>query len=80
MLSVARDLAKDGYTVLLSTHDPQHALWFADRALALQEGRMLALGTPREVLTPVLLEALYGRRIELVETEQGPVLVPREVS
>ena len=80
VLSVARDLAKDGYTVLLSTHDPQHALWFADRALALQEGRMLALGTPREVLTPVLLEALYGRRIELVETEQGPVLVPREVS
>ena len=80
VLSVARDLAKDGYTVLLSTHDPQHALWFADRALALQEGRMLALGTPREVLTPALLEALYGRRIELVETEQGPVLVPREVS
>ena len=80
VLSVARDLAKDGYTVLLSTHDPQHALWFADRALALQEGRMLALGAPREVLTPVLLEALYGRRIELVETEQGPVLVPREVS
>ncbi len=80
VLSVARDLAKDGYTVLLSTHDPQHALWFADRALALQEGRMLALGGPREVLTPALLEALYGRRIELVETEQGPVLVPREVS
>ena len=80
VLSVARDLAKDGYTVLLSTHDPQHALWFADRALALQEGRMLALGAPREVLTPALLEALYGRRIELVETEQGPVLVPREVS
>ena len=32
------------------------------------------------MLTPALLEALYGRRIELVETEQGPVLVPREVS
>ena len=80
VLGVARDLAKDGYTVLLSTHDPQHALWFADRALALQEGRMLALGAPREVLTPALLEALYGRRIEQVETEQGPVLVPREVS
>ena len=80
VLQVARDLAREGYTVLLSTHDPQHALWFADRALALKEGRMLALGAPREVLTATLLEALYGRRIELVETEQGPVLVPREAS
>ena len=80
VLGVVRNLSRAGYTILLSTHDPQHALWYADRALALQEGRMLALGAPREVLTPVLLEALYGRRIELVETEQGPVLVPREVS
>ncbi len=78
VLQVARDLAREGYTVLLSTHDPQHALWFADRALALKEGRMLALGAPREVLTATLLEALYGRRIDLVETEQGPVLVPKE--
>ena len=80
VLQVARDLAREGYTVLLSTHDPQHALWFADRALALKEGRMLALGTPRKIVTADLLQQLYGRRIELVETEQGPVLVPREAS
>ena len=78
VLHVARDLAKDGYTILLSTHDPQHALWFADRALALQEGRILAQGAPREVITADLLERLYGRRIELLETAQGPVLVPKE--
>lgn len=78
VLGVARDLARAGYTVLLSTHDPQHALWFADRALALQEGLVLALGAPREVVTPDLLWKLYGRRFELVDTLQGPVLVPKE--
>ena len=78
VLGVARDLARFGYTVLLSTHDPQHALWFADRALALKDGRVLALGTPREVITPALLEELYGRRIDLLDTPQGPVLVPKE--
>ncbi len=78
VLGVARDLAREGYTVLLSTHDPQHALWFADKALALQEGRVLALGAPREVIRADLLEKLYGRRIELIETAQGPVLVPKE--
>ena len=78
VLGVARDLARAGYTVLLSTHDPQHALWFGDRALILQQGRVLALGTPREVVTPELLSTLYGRRIELTDTPQGPVLVPKE--
>ena len=78
VLGVARDLSRAGYTVLLSTHDPQHALWFGDRALALQEGRVLALGTPLEVVTPQLLSTLYGRQIELLDTAQGPVLVPKE--
>ena len=80
VLGVVRNLSRAGYTILLSTHDPQHALWYADRALALKEGRILALGTPRKIVTADLLQQLYGRRIELVETEQGPVLVPREVS
>ena len=80
VLQVARDLAREGYTVLLSTHDPQHALWFADRALALKEGQALAFGVPGEVLNAALLEALYGRRIELIQTPQGPVLVPKEAN
>ena len=78
VLGVVRDLSRAGYTILLSTHDPQHALWYADRALALKEGRMLALGKPRKIVTADLLQQLYGRRIDLVETEQGPVLVPKE--
>ena len=78
VLGVVRNLSRAGYTILLSTHDPQHALWYADRALALKEGRMLALGTPQKIVTADLLQQLYGRRIDLVETEQGPVLVPKE--
>ena len=78
VLGVARDLAQEGYTILLSTHDPQHALWYADRALALQDGRVLALGAPRQVVTSELLKQLYGRKIDLMDTAQGPVLVPKE--
>ena len=78
VLHIARDLARAGYTVLLSTHDPQHALWFADKVLALREGRMLALGPSKEIVVPELMEQLYGRRVSLVETAHGPVLVPEE--
>ena len=78
VLGVARDLSRAGYTVLLSTHDPQHALWYADRALALHEGKVLALGATREVVVPDVLQQLYGRPFALLETELGPVLVPME--
>ena len=39
---------------------------------------VLALGTPEEVVTEKTLQGLYGRRIGLVRTPQGTVLVPEE--
>ena len=76
VLSTVRELAKEGYTVLLSTHNPQHALWFADRVLALREGRVAAFGATKETLTPQLLETLYGTRVTLEQTKQGQVILP----
>ncbi len=76
VLSVVKALAQDGYTVLLSTHNPQHALWYADRVLALCDGRAAACGPTAEVLTPQLIETLYGTRAQLYETPGGSVILP----
>jgi len=43
-------LAASGISILFSTYDPDHAFLAAQRALLLAEGRVLALGTPREVI------------------------------
>ena len=77
ILQMVRRLAAGGYTVIMSTHNPQHALTFATRLLALHEGRAAAWGAPRTVLTPELMETLYGVTAELLDTADGPVLVPR---
>ena len=77
VLDVVRSLASEGYTILLSTHNPQHALWYADRALALQGGCVYALGAPQEVITPSLIEKLYGWGATMFEGPTGPVLVPQ---
>ena len=76
VLDVVKDLAMEGYTVLLSTHNPQHALWYADRALALYDGAVAALGPTSETLTPALIETLYGTRAKLYETPGGSVILP----
>lgn len=76
ILELVRDLAREGYTVLLSTHNPQHALTFADRVLALCDGTVEAHGAAKEVLTPELLKKLYRIDVTFAETEGGSVIVP----
>jgi len=61
-----KSLAREGYTLLLATHNPEHSFLFSDRILALSGGTILADGAPREVLTGELLGKLYG--IDLITT------------
>ncbi len=77
VLQRVAELAARGYTVILSTHDPQHALRFSQRVLALRDGQVAAFGDTREVLTESLLERLYGVDAALLDTEHGPVVVPK---
>ena len=77
VLQRVAELAARGYTVILSTHDPQYALRFSQRVLALRDGQVAAFGDTREVLTESLLERLYGVDAALLDTEHGPVVVPK---
>ena len=79
ILKLIRDLADEGYGVLLSTHDPQHALRYADKVLALYAGGIAAYGTPSEELDPALLRRLYGVETEFVRTQNGTVIVPGRI-
>ena len=76
VLQQVRDLSREGYTVLLSTHNPQHALTFADRVLALHDGTVAAHGTAKDVLTPELMRKLYGIDVAFTDTQGGSVIVP----
>lgn len=71
-------LTREGYTVLLSTHNPQHALSFAHRVLAMRDGALAALGRAGEVLTPALIRRLYQVDTALADTPGGSVIVPLE--
>ena len=64
-------LAAGGISILFSTHDPDHAFLAAQRALLLAEGRVLALGTPREVIRADTLERLYHVAVQVVPLEGG---------
>lgn len=62
VLAHAQAFTRQGNTMLFSLHDLQvaHCL---DRVVVLDQGRLRAFGQPSEVLTPELLQAVFGVRI-----------------
>lgn len=64
-----RGLVENGYTVIISTHNPEHALLFAEKAFVLQDGEVKAAGPSKEVLTEELMEQLYDVQVRLLDTE-----------
>jgi iron complex transport system ATP-binding protein len=77
VLEQVKGLSRQGYTVLLSTHNPQHALTFAGGLLALADGCVAAFGKPEDTLTPELMNMLYKIDVGFVESACGKVIVPR---
>lgn len=63
-------LAKGGMTVVLSTHDPDHAFHIADRVAMLHAGRMVRLGPPAEAVTRDSLREVYGVEIDVVDVKR----------
>ena len=55
-----RGLARGGRMVIASVHDLTLVARFADRVLALHQGRVAAEGAVRETLTPGLLRLIFG--------------------
>ena len=62
-------LRNAGMTIVFATHEPEHALAHADRALLLADGRPLAFDAPELALTASNIERLYATRVRLVHVE-----------
>jgi iron complex transport system ATP-binding protein len=77
VLELVDQLRRDGQlTVLATMHDLSIAGEYADRMVLLAGGRVVASGTPREVLTEQLLGEHYRARVRVVDGVQGPLVVP----
>lgn len=61
-------LAGDGLAVVMSSHFPDHAFLYADRALLLKNGTVHAWGPPRDVITEESLYELYSVRTKIINT------------
>jgi iron complex transport system ATP-binding protein len=73
VLLQVRALSGQGYSIIMSTHNPEHAFLFAGRVLALHDSKVAAAGPPAEVLTPELIRTLYGVEVRLQRDSAGKI-------
>lgn len=71
-----RHIAAQGTGVLLVAHDLLHAQRAADDAVLLADGRIVAAGPVREVITPDHLARAYGIRVAALEEDGRTFYIP----
>lgn len=65
VLSCVRQLAREGLSIVQSTHQPDQAFLYSDRTLVIDDGRVFAYGDPKDVITKELVSAIYGVDVEV---------------
>lgn len=81
ILTIARQLADKGYGVVAILHDINFASRYADRVLILKEGKILALGTPNEVINTHNVQEAFQVQMILFNANgcKYPFVVPNGV-
>ncbi len=81
VMQTVRNLTKDGYAVIQSTHDPDQAYMYSDMVLAMYDGRILAWGTPQDTINNNVISTLYGVDVEVssMRNDEVRVCVPKKI-
>lgn len=76
IMDIARDFAEDGGGVVAVLHDLNLAAMYADRVAVMSQGRLVASGAPREVITDAMLREVFGAQISVgVAPPAGQIFV-----
>ena len=67
-----------GYTLAAVLHDLNQACRYATHLIALRDGEIVAQGAPKEIVTPALIERIYGMRCMIIDDPVAgtPLVVP----
>ncbi len=76
VMDIIRQLTLQGLSFIVSSHAPNDALSYADRALLLNDGWVLDYGQPRDILTEAMISSVYGVQTDVIYSNQGEFKSP----
>ena len=63
VLSLLKKISSEGKTIVLSSHNPNHALFLNSNAILLNKGKVVESGLAKEIIKVELLKSIYGDEI-----------------
>lgn len=76
VMELLRSEARTGALVVAVLHDLTMAARYCDRLLLMDRGKLIAEGTPLEVLSEANLRGVYGVQARIEGSEAAPLVVP----
>ncbi|MEQ8662280.1 MAG: heme ABC transporter ATP-binding protein [Gammaproteobacteria bacterium] len=75
LMTLLRELAQQGFTVIAVLHDLNLALAYADDTILLERGRVIAAGTTAATLTAANVARVYRVDAERLQTPDGSAVI-----
>lgn len=78
LLELFGELNREGRTIVAVLHDLNQAARFASDLVVMKDGAVHAQGPPREILTPALVQGIFGLGADVMDDPQSgtPMVVP----
>lgn len=78
--NILREVAAQGAAILVCCHDPNHILWYCDKAAVIHQGRLAAYGPASDVISEGLLQCLYGPQCIRITSGRTGMVCPGHLS
>lgn len=63
VVSILKDVAKEGKTIILSSHNPNHALYLDSNVILMKDGKIHNEGLAKDLIKVEKLRPIYGNHI-----------------
>lgn len=71
VVDLVKDLAEEGFGILMTTHNPDHVLMLGGKVVAMEAGGAYRFGNVEDIVTAEMLRDLYGIDIALEHSDQA---------
>lgn len=70
VMKTIRQLAEKGITTIMTSHYPSHAYKTSNRVILMGNKKIIADGSPKDVMTETFLQETYGVKIKINKTDE----------
>lgn len=73
---ILKKISKQGKTIVVCSHEPNHILWFTDVVVAMYRGEVISNGDTNQVLTEELLSYIYSGKYVIGNMSNRKIIYP----